>query len=69
MMVKTQKITRDDGVKLIRTYSSKGLKIRQNETGIIYDEAVDLEDSGFSYEETDIKIESEVKEDEGITEN
>lgn len=64
MMVKTQKITRDDGVKLIRTYSSRGMKIRQNETGIVYDEAVDVENCGFTYEETDIKIESEVKEDE-----
>lgn len=69
MMVKTQKITRDDGVKLIRTYSSRGMKIRQNETGIVYDEAVDLENCGFTYEETDIKIESEVTENEGITED
>ena len=62
-------MTRDDGVKLIRTYSSRGMKIRQIETGIVYDEAIDLEDSDFTYEETDEKIESEVKEDEGITED
>lgn len=68
-MIKTQKITRDDGVKLIRTYSSKGLKIRQNETGIIYDEAVDVDNAKYTYSETDEKIESEVTEDEGITED
>lgn len=63
-MVKTQKITRDDGVKLIRTYSSKGLKIRQNETGIVYDEAIDVGNGRYTYSETDIKIESEVIENE-----
>ena len=69
MMIKYDKFLREDGVKLIRTYSSRGLRIRQNETGIVYDEAIDLEDSNFTYEETDEKIESEVKEDESITEN
>lgn len=68
-MIKTQKITRDDGVKLIRTYSSKGLKIRQNETGIVYDEAIDVDNGKYTYSETDEKIESEVTENEGITEN
>lgn len=68
-MIKTQKITRDDGVKLIRAYSSRGFKIRQIETGIVYDEAIDVENCGFTYEETDEKIESEVKENEGITED
>lgn len=68
-MIKSEKITRNDGIKLTRTYSSRGFKIRQNETGIVYDEAVDLENCGFTYEETDIKIESEVTENEGITED
>ena len=68
-MVKTQKITRDDGVKLIRTYSSRGFKIRQNETGIIYDEAIDVENGKYTYSETDEKIESEVEKNEGVTEN
>ena len=68
-MIKYDKFLREDGVKLIRTYSSRGLRIRQNETGIVYDEAIDLEDSNFTYEETDEKIESEVTENEGITED
>lgn len=68
-MIKTQKMTRDDGVKLTRTYSSRGFKIRQNETGIVYDEAIDVDNGKYTYSETDIKIESEVAEDEGITED
>lgn len=58
-MIKTQKMTRDDGVKLTRTYSSRGMKIRQNETGIIYDEAIDVDNGKYTYSETDEKIESE----------
>ena len=68
-MIRIEKITRDDGVKLIRTYSSRGMKIRQIETGIVYDEAIDVENGKYTYSETDIKIESEVTEDEGITED
>ena len=68
-MVRTETITRDDGVKLIRTYSDERFKIRQNETGIVYDEAIDVENSRYTYEETDIKIESEEEENESITED
>lgn len=38
---------------LIRTYSDAGYKIRQDGTGIVYDEAIDPEDSGRTYTETD----------------
>lgn len=69
MMVKTEKIIRDDGVELIRTYSDENFKIRQVETGIVYDEAIDVKNSGYTYEETDKKIESEVNNYEGITED
>lgn len=62
-------MTRDDGVKLTRTYSSRGFKIRQNETGIVYDEAIDVGNGRYTYSETDIKIESEVVIDESITED
>ena len=44
---------------LYRAYSDKGLKIKQVETGNIYDEAVDVETANYSYEETDIPIEKE----------
>ena len=41
---------------LYRTYSDDGYKIRQIETGIVFDDALDTEDAGFTYEETDEKI-------------
>ena len=40
-----------DGVKLYRTFSDENRKILQNETGIIYDDAVDVENAGFTYSE------------------
>ena len=51
--------TREDGVNLYRTYSDQGFMIRQIETGILYSEAIDVEDAQFTYEETDELIESE----------
>ena len=54
----------DNGTKLYKTYSSDGFKIRQLETGKIYDEAIDIEDAPFTYEETSEKIEEEVNEEE-----
>ena len=44
---------------LIRHYSDGGKKIRQIETGILYDEAVDVVPCRFTYEETDIDAEIE----------
>lgn len=41
---------------LIRQYSDKGVKIKQVETGIVYDEAIDLIPCEFTYEETDERI-------------
>lgn len=51
-----------NGTNLYRTYSDLGLKIRQVETGAIYDEAVDLETKSFTYEETTEKV-YEIKEE------
>ena len=51
-MVKTEYYkTRKDGVRLKRTYSDIGLSIIQNETGIEYAEAIDVEDAGYTYRE------------------
>lgn len=47
----------DDGVKLYRTFSDENRKILQVETGIIFDDAVDVEGSEFTYLETDGMIE------------
>ena len=49
--------TRNDGVNLFRTYSDEGLYILQNETGIKYAEAIDIENAPYTYTETNEKIE------------
>ena len=49
--------TREDGVNLYRTYSDENFRIKQVETGMIFDEAIDVEISNYTYEETDEKIE------------
>lgn len=51
--------TRSDGVVLTRTYSDEGMKIRQLETDILYDEAIDVEPLRYTYEETNIPIEED----------
>lgn len=50
----------------IRRYSDRGMKIRQVETGILYDEAIDLVDATYTYEETDVPAEIETNVDEII---
>lgn len=52
--------TRADGVKLVRTYSDQGLLIRKVGTEEVYDLAIDVQDAGFEYEETEAPIEAEV---------
>ena len=48
------KIYDEDGV---YHYSDRNLKIRQVETGLIYDDAMDVLPCRYTYEETDIPIE------------
>lgn len=48
--------TRSDGVDLYRTYSAERLVLVQNETGIQYDEAIDVDGAKFTYSETDINV-------------
>ena len=45
----------------VRHYSDERYKIRQVETGIIYDDAVDYIPCIYTYEETDILIEEEIQ--------
>ena len=52
-------MTRNDGVKLYRTYSDNNFMIKQIETGSIYQEAIDVESATYTYEETNIPIEEE----------
>lgn len=58
--------TRKDGVNLYRTYSDEGYQIRQVDTGAVYSEAVDVENSGHTYEETDILIEDDITDSEAL---
>ena len=53
MIVREFYETRFDGVNLYRTYSDRGLNIRQVETGEIYSEAIDVWPIAYTYEETD----------------
>lgn len=57
--------TREDGVNLYRTYSDQDFMVRQIETGILYSEPIDVEDTPFTYEESDVLIE---RDNYGITE-
>ena len=47
---------RKDGVKLYRTYSDAGMMIQQNETGMDYAEAIDVEGAAYTYTETETPI-------------
>lgn len=44
---------------LVRHYSDKKVCLKQVETGIVYEDAIDLIPCEFTYEETDIPIEEE----------
>ena len=50
---------RSDGINLYRTYSDSKLMIRQVETGNVYAEAIDVENAAYTYEETDISIDTD----------
>ena len=63
MAVKTQQISETQ----IRHYSDKDLKIRQIETGILYDDAVDIVPCRYTYEESNEPIEDiELTSDEAL---
>ena len=55
---------RKDSVKLYRTYSDAGMMIRQNETGVEYAEAIDVEGAPYTYTETETPIETPEMTDE-----
>ena len=66
MVITEYHSTREDGVKLNRTYSDKGVKIqkivvtwkgKRVAKDEFYDAAIDVEDKPCIYEETDIPIE------------
>lgn len=57
MIVKEEYKTRADGVKLFRIYSDEGRQLLQNETGIVYTEAIDVEGAPYTYTETGEPVE------------
>lgn len=57
MIVKEFYRTRADGVDLFRAYSDKGVQIHKVGTDEIYDEAIDVENAPFAYEETNQALE------------
>jgi hypothetical protein len=62
MIIKEHYKTRADGVKLVRTYSDEGRQIIQNETGIVYGEAIDVENAPYTYSESDEALEISAEE-------
>ena len=53
---------------LVKTYSDENFKIVQVETGLVYEEAVDIYPSRYTYEETNEQIEVPEEETEEETE-
>lgn len=66
-MIKTEFfIEREDGIKLYKTYSdNEKMNLLQNETGIIYSEAIDIENSGYTYSEVEKPEEENIELNEG----
>lgn len=63
MIIQTKFQLEEDGWVLVRTYSSRGMKIMQDGTGEIYNEAIDPEFTGRTYTETDIPIDDDIEEE------
>lgn len=57
-----------DNQALVHTYSDEHKKIRQIETGIIYDDAYDIPNR-YTYEETDIDSELPIDQETETNEN
>ena len=52
MIVKEYYATREDGVRLFRTYSDTNHRVIQKPTMVVYDEAIDVENAPYEYEES-----------------
>lgn len=50
--------TREDGVRLFKTYSDNNKYICKVNTGEIYSEAIDVENAPYEYEETEREIDN-----------
>ena len=61
-MIITEKF---EGQNLVKTYSNSGMMIRQDDTDILYAEAIDIEGL-HTYTETDIAIEEDITPEEAL---
>ena len=63
MIITELYLVRPDGTRLVRTYSDAGKYITRD--GAVYEEAIDPEEAGRVYEETDelIPVEEDTQED------
>ena len=59
MVIKEFFRTREDGVRLFKSYSDKGVYIHKIGTDEEYSEAIDIEGAPYEYEETARVIEKE----------
>lgn len=53
MIIREFYMTRADGVSLYKTYSDKNVYIKKQGTDEKYDEAIDVENTNYTYEETE----------------
>lgn len=60
MIIKSHYMNRRDGVELFINYSDAGKRIRQDQTGAVYDAAIDVATAPYTYTETDEDVESPV---------
>ena len=66
-MIKTEEyMVRSDGIHLYKTYSNASMMIRQEPTGYLYEEAIDVADAPYTYIETNLPIEDEISDSEAL---
>ena len=58
MIVREYYLTREDGIRLFRTYSNAGFTLIRND-GVEYDEAIDVEGAPYTYTESANKRETD----------
>jgi hypothetical protein len=63
MIIQSRFKFEEDGWELVRTYSSRGVKIHKIGTDKIYSEAIDPVFMNVVYEETDIPIDNDEEND------
>lgn len=59
-MIITEMVETETAAPRIRHYSDRGVMIRQIETGVLYEDAVDYIPCAYTYEETELPIDEEL---------